>query len=138
MAAAGGVAIVVGAVTLLVYLAGAPGAVGGRRAGHRHGGGSRCVGDPVRAERGDLATILKLIAMIPPAPDTTADAYAFVHVGRAIDPNLYVMRGYRLTTGYLGLYPAVSHPVDNPWAMQLSGTRWIFTRDGSGIHSRAR
>ena len=75
--------------------------------------------------------ILQLIALIPPAPDTAADAYAYVGLrGAARAPNLYVMRGYRLTGGYLGLYPAVSHAVDNLWAMRLSGTRWIFTRDG--------
>ncbi len=74
--------------------------------------------------------ILKVIGTIPPAPDTTADTYAFVELNGPISENLYVMRGYRLTAGYLGLFPAVSHAVDRPWALRLSGTRWIFTRDG--------
>ena len=41
------------------------------------------------------------------------------------------MRGYRLTSGYVGLFPATRHPLDSAIARRLSGTRWIFTLDGS-------
>jgi hypothetical protein len=126
--AAEGVALV-GVVSLLLYLA-------GRRVRWTIAGlvivtaadlGMSGV-DFVR--RHGSSTILKLIGTIPPAPDTIEDDYAFVQLGGVISPNLYIMRGYRLTGGYVGLYPAVSHAVDQPWAMRLSGTRWFFTRDG--------
>ena len=43
---------------------------------------------------------------------------------------MLVLRGYRLTTGYVGFFPAVRHPIGGEPSRQLSGTRWMFTRDG--------
>jgi hypothetical protein len=41
------------------------------------------------------------------------------------------MRGYRLTSGYVGLFPATRHPLESDIALRLSGTKWIFAEDGS-------
>ncbi len=40
------------------------------------------------------------------------------------------MRGYRLTNGYVGLFPASQQPLDSELNLKLSGTRWVFTEDG--------
>jgi hypothetical protein len=40
------------------------------------------------------------------------------------------MRGYRLTSGYVGLFPATFYPRDSDTAARLSGTKWFFTPDG--------
>ena len=57
--------------------------------------------------------------------------------------NLLVLRGYRLTTGYVGFFPAVRHPIGGERSLQLSGTRWSFTPEGvrrpwTGGAARAR
>ena len=41
-----------------------------------------------------------------------------------------MLRGYRLTTGYVGFFPAVRHPIGGERSLQLSGTRWSFTPEG--------
>ena len=41
-----------------------------------------------------------------------------------------MLRGYRLTTGYVGFFPAVRHPIGGELSLQLSGTRWKFTPEG--------
>jgi hypothetical protein len=40
------------------------------------------------------------------------------------------MRGYRLTSGYVGLFPATVYPLDSDTTARLSGTKWLFTPDG--------
>jgi hypothetical protein len=127
-AAAPGVAIVA-AVTLLVFLA-------GRRV-------RWAIAALIVVTAADLAawgigyiyqeparTIAKLIAAIPAAPRNPADSYASVTDRGPYRSDLLVMRGYRLTSGYVALYPATRHPLDGDVAMELSGTRWSFTPDG--------
>jgi hypothetical protein len=127
-AAAPGVAIVA-AVTLLVFLAGrrvrwAIAALVVVTAADLAAWGIRYIyQEPAR-------TILKLTAAIPPAPDNPADSYASATDRGPYRSDLLVMRGYRLTSGYVGLYPATRHPLDGDLARELSGTRWSFTPEG--------
>jgi len=44
--------------------------------------------------------------------------------------DLAVMKGYRLTTGYVALFPATRHPLDSEEALWLSGTQWLIRADG--------
>jgi hypothetical protein len=74
-------------------------------------------------------TIAELTQGIPQAPANPADSYAFSEA-RGIYPNVLVMRGYRLTTGYVGLFPATFYPRDSEIVVRLSGTKWLFTTDG--------
>jgi hypothetical protein len=127
-AAAPGVAIVA-AVTLLVFLAGrrvrwAIAALVVVTAADLAAWGIRFVyQEPAR-------TIAKLIAAIPAAPRNPADSYASATDRGPYRSDLLVMRGYRLTSGYVGLYPATLHPLDGDVARELSGTRWSFTPEG--------
>jgi len=41
-----------------------------------------------------------------------------------------VMRGYRLTTGYVGLFPATFHQFQSEDTARLAGAKWLFTADG--------
>jgi hypothetical protein len=129
--AARGVAIVT-AVTLLVWLA-------GRR--HRW-----ALGALVIATAADLGaygigfvyrepprTIPSLIQAVPPAPGSMDDRYAAAPDAGPYRSNLLVMRGYRLTNGYVGLFPASVRPFDDETARRLSGTRWLFTNDGDRL-----
>ena len=75
-------------------------------------------------------TIEEAIQAVPPAPQNPADAYAAAPARGPYSHDLLVMRGYRLTSGYVGLFPATSHPLDSDDTQRLSGTRWVFTPDG--------
>ena len=67
---------------------------------------------------------------VQPAPSRPEDSYAAApDVGNYVK-NLLVLRGYRLTTGYVGFFPAVRHPIGGELSLLLSGTRWRFTREG--------
>jgi hypothetical protein len=127
-AAAPGVAIVA-AVTLLVYLAGrrarwAIAALIVVTAADLGAWGIRFIYDePAR-------TIEELTQAVPPAPDNPAASYAFVARHSPYSSDVLVMRGYRLTSGYAGLFPATRHRLESDMAMRLSGTRWLFTPDG--------
>jgi Bacterial membrane protein YfhO len=66
----------------------------------------------------------------PAAPRETDAAYASASDNGLYRSNQLVLRGYRLTTGYVGLYPAARHQLDGDEALRLSGTRWRFTPDG--------
>jgi hypothetical protein len=125
-AAAGAVVVVV--VTLLVFLA-------GRRA-------RWAIGALVIVTAADLGvwgvryiyqeapqTIAELTQGIPQAPADPADSYAQAP-SRGLYPNVLLMRGYRLTTGYVGLFPATFHPLHTDAVARLSGAKWFFTSDG--------
>ncbi len=66
---------------------------------------------------------------VPLAPENPADSYA----ASPYATDVLVLRGYRLTTGYVGLFPATRYPLDSEIALRLSGTRWIFTPDGARL-----
>jgi hypothetical protein len=68
-------------------------------------------------------------AAAPRAPDETAASYAFVERDPYLS-NVLVLRGYRLTSGYAGLFPASRHPLEGERTRVLSGTRWVFPPDG--------
>lgn len=74
-------------------------------------------------------TIEDLTRGIPQAPANPADSYA-VAPSRETSPNILVMRGYRLTTGYVGLFPETFHSLWGDTAARLSGAKWRFTPDG--------
>jgi len=75
-------------------------------------------------------TIQKLTSDIPAPPDGITYSYAAAPSRGPYHGNLLVMRGYRLTSGYAGLYPATRHPLESEPALRLAGTRWLFTPDG--------
>jgi hypothetical protein len=81
-------------------------------------------------ERVPAQKIYAVTKAAPEAPNNAADAYAFGMAGGPYWSNVLVLRGYRLTSGYVGLFPAAVHPLDSEVAMRLTGTRWLFTRDG--------
>ena len=127
-AASAGVAIVA-AVTFLVYFA-------GRRA-------RWAIAALVVVTALDLAlwglrflyedpprTIPELTQAIAPAPDGPAESYAAAPKLGPYRGDVLVLRGYRLTTGYVGLIPATRHKLGGDDTLRLSGTRWLFTRDG--------
>jgi hypothetical protein len=72
-----------------------------------------------------------LTAAIPPAPASPAEAYAAGPLNGPYKANVLVLRGYRLTNGYVGLFPATQLPLGGEQARRLSGTRWVFTDDGA-------
>ena len=75
-------------------------------------------------------SIPRLLVAVQPAPSRPEDSYAAApEVGNYVK-NILVMRGYRLTTGYVGFFPAVLHPIGGELSLLLSGTRWTFTREG--------
>jgi hypothetical protein len=62
---------------------------------------------------------------VPAAPVDPAASYAAAE----LESDLLVMRGYRLTSGYVALVPATRHPAGGENALRLSGTRWLFRLD---------
>ena len=74
-------------------------------------------------------TMEELMQGIPEAPTTPADAYAFAPLQGPYRTDLLVLRGYRLTSGYVGLFPATFYPRDSETTARLSGTKWYFTPD---------
>jgi hypothetical protein len=88
-------------------------------------------------------TIDELTERVPPPPDNPAETYAAAPTRGPYRPNVLVLRGYRLTSGYVALFPATTHPLDSDIARRLSGTRWSFAQDGTrhpaeGSAERAR
>jgi hypothetical protein len=67
----------------------------------------------------------------PAAPLEIEESYAASSGHVLYRSNQLVLRGYRLTTGYTGLFPSTRHPIDGEEALRLSGTRWRFTVDGT-------
>lgn len=68
-----------------------------------------------------------LWARVPRAPEAPADRYAAAPPGPTGPfQNMLILRGYRLTTGYVGLFPATAHPLESELTARLSGTRWRF------------
>jgi hypothetical protein len=66
----------------------------------------------------------------PAAPREIEASYAAATDDGMYLKNRLVLRGYRLTSGYVGLYPAARHPPGSDEATRLSGTRWRFAPDG--------
>ncbi len=126
--AASGVAMVA-AVTLLVFLA-------GRR--RRWAIAALVVVTAVDLAQWGLTfvyreparTIAEMTRAIPEAPPNPTESYASATDRGPYRSDLLVMRGYRLTSGYVGLYPATRYPLDGDVARRLSGTRWSFTPEG--------
>lgn len=127
-AAAPGVAIV-GVVTLLLYLSArrvrwALAALIVVTAADLAGWGLRFV------FREPAKPIADLTAGIPPAPDVASEAYAAAPIDGDYSANVLILSGYRLTNGYVGLFPASRYPLESELTLKLSGTRWLFTIDG--------
>jgi hypothetical protein len=51
-------------------------------------------------------------------------------VGNQAERNLPVLRGFRLSAGYLGLNPRTTLDADDPLAQRLAGVRWRFSDAG--------
>src|SRR4029450_9731811 len=122
--AGSGVAIVT-AGTLLVYLAArrvrwAIAALVVVTAADRAGWGIRLI------YREPAQTITELTSIVPEAQRNPAESYAAVSSAPLLRSDLPIMRGYRLTSGYAGLFPATRHPLDSDAWRRLTGTRWLF------------
>jgi len=75
-------------------------------------------------------TIPRLMVPVKAATGPPENTYAAApEVGQYVK-NLLVLKGYRLTTGYAGFFPAVRHPIGGERSLQLSGNRWWFTPEG--------
>jgi hypothetical protein len=74
--------------------------------------------------------IVGLAHAAPAAPQEIDDAYAAATDSGLYRSNQLVLRGYRLTSGYVALYPATKHPLGSTEALRWSGTRWRFTPEG--------
>ena len=66
----------------------------------------------------------------PAAPRAIEASYAAASDDGLYLKNQLVLRGYRLTTGYVGLFPATRHAFGGDEALRLSGTRWRFSPEG--------
>ncbi len=75
-------------------------------------------------------SIARLMVTVKPASGRPEDTYAAAPDVGPYVKNLLVLRGYRLTTGYVGFFPAVRHPIGGERSLQLSGNRWLFTPEG--------
>jgi hypothetical protein len=76
-------------------------------------------------------TLDQLVGRLPLAPSTPANAYASAYHAGPYGYNVPVLKGYRLTSGYVGLVPATTHHLDGTRALQWAGTRWVITSRGS-------
>jgi Bacterial membrane protein YfhO len=77
--------------------------------------------------------ITALIQSAEPPPPGAAVSYAAPPGDGPLRSDMLVMRGYRLTSGYLALYPATRHPLDSAAWRRLSGTEWLILRNGARI-----
>ncbi|MEO5819406.1 MAG: hypothetical protein ABIT71_02800 [Vicinamibacteraceae bacterium] len=75
-------------------------------------------------------SIPRLMVTVQQAPLRPEDTYATAPEVGPYVKNLLVLRGYRLTTGYVGFFPAAQHPLNGPTSQRLGGTRWTFTPAG--------
>jgi hypothetical protein len=75
-----------------------------------------------------IGAMLQAATAPPPGP---APAYASAPPGGPFRADILVMKGYRLTSGYAGLYPATRHPIDGDEARRLSGTQWTIDPNGT-------
>ena len=75
--------------------------------------------------------IEELTAAIPAPPATAAGTYAIGPKRGPYQPNVLVLRGYRLSAGYAGLFPASRHPLESEAALRLAGTRWNVAENGT-------
>jgi hypothetical protein len=75
-------------------------------------------------------SIGELADTAPVAPASVPESYAFAARYSPYFSDVLILRGYRLTSGYVGLFPASRHPLEGEASRRLSGTRWIFPPDG--------
>lgn len=78
-------------------------------------------------------SIKQLIQGVPPAPPAIEETYASAPTSGPYRSNLLVMRGYRLTNGYAGLFPATRHPLDDEASDAAAGARWRFAPHGTRV-----
>ena len=122
-------AALVAAVTLLVYLAGRrvawalPAVIVVTTLDLAMWGMLFVYSDPPRR-------IEELATSAPLAPSEPAESYAFATRYSPYFSNVLILRGYRLTSGYAGLYPASRHPLEGESVRGLAGTRWLFPPSG--------
>jgi hypothetical protein len=122
-------AALVAAVTLLVYLA-----------GRRRGWALPAVvvvttldlamWGTLYVYRDPAQRIEELAARAPLAPAEPAESYAFAARYSPYFSDVLILKGYRLTSGYAGLFPASRHPLEGESVRGLSGTRWLFPPSG--------
>jgi hypothetical protein len=88
-------------------------------------------------------TIDAIVQALAPPPPGSDPPYASAPEYGPFRSDLAVLKGYRLTSGYVGLYPATEHPLDSIEWLRLAGTRWRISREGAlvpirGAAERAR
>jgi len=79
-------------------------------------------------------TIAALLQDASPPPPGGGPAYAAAPPEALAEGpfccDLLVMKGYRLTSGYVGLFPATRHPLESDEALRLAGTEWRIDAKG--------
>ena len=65
-----------------------------------------------------------------PRPDSVADSYAVAPGAGPFRADMLVMMGYRLTSGYVALYPTTTHQLESREWERLTGTRYRFSPEG--------
>ncbi len=75
--------------------------------------------------------IERFLANVKAAPTRPEDSYAAAPDLGTVAKNALVLKGYRLSTGYAGFFPAVHHPIGGSTTLALSGTQWTFAPDGT-------
>jgi hypothetical protein len=82
-------------------------------------------------QREPARAIEALTMSVVPAPENAGESYAAAPARGPYQSNILVLRGYRLTNGYAGLFPAAQNPINSETSLRLSGTRWSFAVDGT-------
>jgi hypothetical protein len=78
-------------------------------------------------------TIVAVLQAAAPPPPGGEPAYAIAPGGGPLRGDVLVMKGYRLTSGYVALFPATRHPLDSDEALRLSGTQWRIDETGARV-----
>ena len=68
---------------------------------------------------------------MPAPPDNPAESYAAAPARGPYHPISSCMRGYRLTSGYVALFPATRHPLDSEVGAAIGG-------NAMGVHAGRR
>jgi len=71
-----------------------------------------------------------LVQAIEPAPEE-GPTYVAAPDGGPLRGDILVLKGYRLTTGYVALFPATHHPLDSTEWQLLAGTQWAVNQAGA-------
>ena len=76
-----------------------------------------------------------LVQAVEP-PSENGPTYAAAPDAGPFRGDILVVKGYRLTTGYVALFPATSHPLNSTEWQLLAGTQWVVSPGGARMPVR--